>query len=405
MTSKRDSKAPADGHVPLRVVIDVRRVKDFGIGTYIRNLVNALALIDTADRFLLITHHDAVDEFRGLPENFEIIIYDRPEERTLENVTFGMFLKRHAPDLVHVPLNQVPLFMPKPYVVTIHDMSSFLFGSRKGIRENLRLYKFRRGLLRADAVIAVSAATRRDVENLLGVPPSRMRQVYSAPDPRFFEPAPGPAGEDGEDAWGEEKKRVLERYQINYPFILYSGRIRPHKNVPRLVEAFAVVRGRLESHPALRDLRLVIIGDEITSHPEVRRTVIQTRMEQCVRFLGFVPFDTLRVFYASASAFIFPSLYEGFGLPPLEAMASGTPVITSKLSSLPEAVAGAAMLVNPENVFDMARGIEEVLLDDELRATLVHRGFDRARQFSWTRTAEQVLQVYREIGHATRVSQ
>jgi glycosyltransferase involved in cell wall biosynthesis len=386
-------------------VIDVRRVQDFGIGTYIRNLVGGFAQIDTTDRFILIAQPDDIEAFHGLPQNFETVVYDRPDRGIIDNLTFRYFLKRHAPDIVHVPLNQVPLFMPKPYVVTIHDMSSFLFGSRKGLRENVRLYKFRRGLMRADAVIAVSTSTRRDVENLLGVPPSRMRQVYSAPDPRFFDPTAVAGANHDENSWAEEKKRVLERYQINDPFLLYSGRIRPHKNIPRLVEAFAVVRGRMESNPKYKDLRLIIIGDEITSHPEVRRTVIQTRMEQCVRFLGFVPFDTLRVFYASASAFIFPSLYEGFGLPPLEAMASGTPVIASKVSSLPEVVAGAAMLINPENVFDIARGIEEVLLDENLRAGLIKRGSERARQFSWTKTAEEVLRVYREVVQATPASQ
>ena len=390
--------------MPLRIVIDVRRVKDFGIGTYIRNLVKALAQIDSADHYTLIAQDDPSPDLSGLPGNFETVVYERQGWKLAEHLRFPMFLKRHAPDIIHIPLNQVPLLMPKPYVVTIHDMSSFLFGNRKGLRENLRLYTFRRGLMRADAVIAVSANTRRDVENLLGVPAARIRQVYSAPDPKFFEHNAVSDSNGSTDLWADERRRVLERYQIEYPFVLYSGRIRPHKNVPRLVEAFAVVRGRLESHPAFKDLRLIIIGDEITSHPEVRRAVLQTRMEQSVRFLGFVPFDTLKVFYESASAFIFPSLYEGFGLPPLEAMASGTPVIASKLSSLPEAVAGAAMLINPENVFDMARGIEEVLLDDRLRATLIEQGYQRARQFSWSRTAEQVLEIYREVAQATRAS-
>lgn len=390
--------------MPLRIVVDVRRANDFGIGTYIRNLVKALAQIDSADHYTLIAQDDPSPDFSGLPANFETVVYERQGWKPAEHLRFPMFLKRHAPDIIHIPLNQVPLLMPKPYVVTIHDMSSFLFGNRKGLRENLRLYTFRRGLMRADAVIAVSANTRRDVENLLGVPAARIRQVYSAPDPKFFEHNAASGSNGSPDLWADERRRVLERYQIEYPFVLYSGRIRPHKNVPRLVEAFAVVRGRLESHPTFKDLRLIIIGDEITSHPEVRRAVIQTRMEQSVRFLGFVPFDTLKVFYESASAFIFPSLYEGFGLPPLEAMASGTPVIASKLSSLPEAVAGAAMLINPENVFDMARGIEEVLLDDKLRATLIEQGYQRARQFSWSRTAEQVLEIYREVAQATRAS-
>ncbi len=251
-------------------------------------------------------------------------------------------------------------------------------------------------------MIAVSDATRRDVENLLGIPAKRIRLVYSAPDPRFSAGAPAAlARTESGSPFSIEMDRVLERYQIEYPFILYVGRIQRQKNMPRLIEAFAVVRGELESHPKYRDLRLIIIGDEISKHPEVRRAVMQTRMEQAVRFLGFVPFDTLKVFYAAASAFVFPSLYEGFGLPPLEAMASGTPVVTTSVSSLPEAVGNAAAMVNPENVFDMARGIREVLIDEQLRQTLIERGFERLTHFSWRSTAGQVLNVYRDVARTS----
>jgi glycosyltransferase involved in cell wall biosynthesis len=162
------------------------------------------------------------------------------------------------------------------------------------------------------------------------------------------------------------------------------------------VEAFAVVREQLASHPVYHDLRLVIIGDTISQFPAVRQTVIRSRVEHMVRFLGFVPFETLRCFYQSAAAFVFPSRYEGFGLPPLEAMACGAPVVTSNVSSLPEVVGDAAVLVNPENVFDIVRGIRDVLLDEPLRAGLIQRGREQASRFSWSRTARQVLEIYRE---------
>jgi len=140
----------------------------------------------------------------------------------------------------------------------------------------------------------------------------------------------------------------------------------------------------------------VIIGDTISQHPAVRQTVIKSRVEEVVRFLGFVPFETLRCFYESAVAFVFPSRYEGFGLPPLEAMACGTPVVVSNVSSLPEVVGNAAVMVNPENVFDISRGICDVLLNDELRASLVRRGREQAARFSWAWTARQVLEIYKE---------
>jgi glycosyltransferase involved in cell wall biosynthesis len=163
------------------------------------------------------------------------------------------------------------------------------------------------------------------------------------------------------------------------------------------VEAFAIARAGLSNHPEYHDLRLIIIGDEISRYPSVRQAVMQSRVEEAVRFLGFVPFDTMRVFYEAATAFVFPSLYEGFGLPPLEAMASGTPVITSSMSSLPEVVGDAAMLVNPENVFDIARGIKEVLVNPALRVELIDAGRVHAAKYSWKNTAQQVLEIYREI--------
>lgn len=373
----------------MKIVIDARRLDDFGIGTYIRNLVHSLAGVDRDNEYLLVCPEGQTQALGGLPTNFRVAPYSLPDTDTVEHVRFPWFLRQTGAHLCHIPLNRVPYFMPRPYVVTIHDMSSLIFEEGTGLRQNIRRHRFRRGLMRADRVIAVSSATRRDVENLMGVPSERIRLVYNAPTPEFFR--------DRGNGGSAERKLVLERYQINYPFLLYAGSIRPQKNVPRLVEAFAVAKEELDDHPELRDLKLIIIGDELSQYPSVRRTVIQSRVEQSVRFLGFVPFETLRVFYEAATAFVFPSLYEGFGLPPLEAMASGTPVITSSTSSLPEVVGNSAMLVNPENVFDIARGIKEVLLNPELRRALSTAGKLHAAKFSWERTAREVLEIYREV--------
>ena len=382
----------------LKIVIDARRIRDFGIGTYIRNLIQALAKADQQNQYHLVVSAAQAPLVSGLPPRFQIDIHNADDMRPAEQIAFPLFLRRFSANVYHIPLNRVPFFMPRPYVVTVHDMASLLFSEESGMRMNLRRYRFRRGLLRAGKVLVVSAATRRDVVQTLDIPADRVRLVYSAPAPEFFQRghtadarAAGPKTEE------HERRRILERYQINYPFLLYAGNIRPQKNIPRLVEAFAVVRSELASHPAYSDLRLIIIGDEIARNPAVRHAVIHSRVENCARFLGFVPFDTLRIFYECAAAFVFPSLYEGFGLPPLEAMASGTAVVTSNVSSLPEAVNDAAMLVNPENVFDIARGIREVLLDPELRAHLVAKGKEQAARFSWERTAREVIEVYEEV--------
>jgi glycosyltransferase involved in cell wall biosynthesis len=390
--------------MPLRIALDTRRVADFGIGTYIRNLVHSLARVDDRNQYKLISTERAVREFFQLPPNFETVVFPGVRTRTplsgLAQIRFGFFLRKLEADLFHIPLNSVPLLMPKPYLVTIHDMSTLLFASQLGYRNRLRHFYLRRGLIRADRVIAVSMATCRDVEAVLGISTGRMRVVYNAPDPIFHAPrAPAMARVHGEEfGYPPEIQRVLDRYRIHYPFLLYVGRTNPHKNIPRLVEAFAVLRGEIQEHPIYRDLRLLIIGDEISRYPALRHAVIQSRVEDTVRFLGFVPIDTLRAFYQAASAFVFPSLYEGFGLPPLEAMACGTPVVCSNVSSLPEVVGDAAEIVIPENVFDIARGMREVLLDGARRTRLVERGFEQARRFSWERTAQQVLDAYEEIG-------
>jgi glycosyltransferase involved in cell wall biosynthesis len=376
--------------MPLRIVVDVRRVRDFGIGTYIRGLLHALGAIDQSNEYILVALPEDEGSFSGLPPNFNTVTYRKSDSYSLNHVAFPLFLHRLQPSLVHIPLNQVPLFMMEPYVVTIHDMASLLFEGGSGLRMQTRRFLLRRGLLRAKRIMAVSEATRRDVHDALGIPADRIRLVYNAPNPDFFRPPTG------------ERARILERYQIDYPFLLYAGNIRPQKNIPRLVEAFAVAREHLSRHPVYRDLHLIIIGDEISRYPSVRRAVIQTRVEKAVRFLGFVPFEALRIFFESAALFVFPSLYEGFGLPPLEAMATGTPVVASNVSSLPEVLGDAALLVNPENVFEIARAIQEALLDEDLRGELIAKGKAQAARYSWDRTAREVLEVYREASFARR---
>ena len=370
--------------MPLHIGIDVRRLRDFGIGTYIRNLVRALGEIDRENRYSLIAAEADPPELAALPPNFRCIVYSKSDSWL--GLSYWLFLRGLSFDLFHVPLNFAPVLMPRPYVVTIHDMSRLLFENAPGLSNTVRLFRYRRGLMRAARVLTVSDATRHDVESLLGIPSSRIRTIHNAPDPAFL---------DGEPA---EIPRVMDRYQIDYPFLLYAGNIRPQKNIPRLVEAFAVLlRGELVDHPQLSRLRLIIIGDEISHYPAVRQAVIRSRVEHEVRFLGFVPIETLRCLYQTAQAFVFPSLYEGFGLPPLEAMSCGAPVVASNVSALPEVIGDAAVIVNPENVFDIARGIRDVLLDTDLRQRVIAKGRAQARRFSWHDTASQVLETYREI--------
>ncbi len=266
--------------MPLRIGFDLRHARDFGIGSYIRNLIGALARLPNADaRFLLIGRADDFATLGTLPENFELHPFARADSGIMHQLSFPWFCRNLHADVFHIPLNLVPVAMPRPYVVTVHDLSTLLYAEDKSTtRHSYKLFRARHGLGRAARVIAVSNATRTDLEDLLSVSPSRIEQIYNAIDPQFLTAPPA----------DYDPRRALERYGINYPYILYAGNIRPQKNIPRLIEAFAVVRAELASHPLYRELRLVIIGDEISKHAAVRRAVIQTRTQASVRFLGFV---------------------------------------------------------------------------------------------------------------------
>ena len=226
-----------------------------------------------------------------------------------------------------------------------------------------------RARARADGV----GGSKRDILHFFDVPGRKIDVIYNAIDERFWQP---PTAED--------MQRVRERYQLDRAFVLYAGNIKPHKNLERLIEAFHLLR----QSAALEHLKLLIIGDEISKYAALRRAVHRYQLHKYVRFLGFVPDETLAVLYRLAGVFVFPSLYEGFGLPPLEAMASGTPVVTSNVSSLPEVVGDAAVLVDPYEPEAIADGIRRVsCTDDAICARRsVHAGLARAREFSWERS-------------------
>ena len=369
----------------MNIAIDVRRIEDFGIGTYIRNLVRTLAASDHVNRYTLLGDPAAIEDVGPLPEHFRVAPFGSQGPFWKQQLWLHQLVQAYSIDLLHLPYLQQALLTPCRYLMTVHDLADFLYSPHFGWKQKMRLRMIRRTLGRARRIVAVSQATRRDIENLFGISSSRIRVVENALDERFVQ-----------SSRREEQRLVLERYRVTDPFLLYVGSARPQKNLTRLIEAFAVLKGELRDHHTFSTLKLLIIGDEMGEHPDLRRTVIHTRMQEDVRFLGFLPIETLRVFYQSAEVFVFPSLHEGFGLPPLEAMAQGTPVVTSNVSSLPEVVGDAAVLVPPENVFEIARGVERALLDQDLRAQLRERGQRRITRFSWERSVQQVLRIYEE---------
>jgi len=380
----------------VRIAIDIRRMTDFGVGTYTRNIVRALARLDRNNEYMLLGSAEKIAEIGPLPENFRGQPFDKNDTSVSGYLECRNLLQRMRCDLVHIPhLFWAPRSLPCRYVVTVHDLLEHMYRThdRSSLRRSMHFQLTGRVLRHADRIFAVSKFTKSEVEKIFGIPASRIQVIYNAIDERFLR---GHATE-------QDRQVLAERYLINQDFLLYAGRISPHKNVVRIIEAFSALKAALEKEGKFPGLKLIIIGDELSKHPDLRRTVIRGGVQNDVRFMGFVPIEVLRIFYDAAKVFVFPSLYEGFGLPPVEAMAHGTPVVTSNTSSLPEVVGSAAVLVNPENVFEIMRALHRVLVDQVLREKLKQRGYAQAQKFSWDASAEQLIAAYEEIGGRGRI--
>jgi glycosyltransferase involved in cell wall biosynthesis len=382
----------------VRVAIDIRRVGSFGIGTYIRNVVRTLARLGPQHEYVLIGLPERFAELGALPENFTCVALPHLERAVRAYFAFDNIVKQQRCDIVHVPhMFWRPRAMSRPYLVTAHDVLTYMFprADRSTFRRLFHKRLSRRSLAGASRVLAVSNFTRSEIVRYFHIPEEKIEVIPNAIDERFR------MGH----ATDADRALIAERYQVNYPFLLYAGNIKPHKNLVRIIEAFSVLKAELKNlknEEKFPDLKLIIIGDELSKHPDLRRTVIRSGVERDVRFLGFVSIDTLRIFYDLAKVFVFPSLYEGFGLPPLEAMALGTPVVTSNTSSLPEVVGQAAVLVNPENVFEITRGLRRVLLDQDLREKLKAAAIDQSQRFSWDISVRRLLEVYNQVGAEPR---
>jgi len=263
-------------------------------------------------------------------------------------------------------------------VTTVHDVHWKRFPETFPMKDRLLMDIFLPlTFRRATIVITDSRASRSDLVHFFRVPPDKIRVIYLAAEERFFYWLP-----EG------ERRSVLERYGLTEGYVLFVGVIQPRKNLERLLHAVALLRPRVEC------CRLVIVGKIGWKTQRLFQLVGELRLKECVRFVGYVPDEDLPAIYQGAMVFAYPALWEGFGLPVLEAMASGVPVLTSNTSSLREIAESAAVLVDPLSVRDIFEGLHRLLTDEGLRDNLRQRGLERARKFSWRKTAEETLRVY-----------
>ena len=368
----------------MRIGIDARKLHDFGIGTYIRNLLRQLARMDCQTEFVILCRPEDRETVAALGDNFRAVVQTAPNYSISEQLRIPLALAREGVTLFHAPHYVLPPLVRCKSVVTIHDCIHLMFPQ---YLPNRLAYSYARTSIRlaarrATRILTVSESSKRDILRFVDTEPDKIDVIHNAYDDRF-----------AIDPREEDVVRVRERFQLESEFVLYAGNVKPHKNLERLIEAFHLVRKRGLDH-----LKLVMIGDEISKYTALRRAVHQHQLHKYVRFLGYLPEVTLAVMYRLAGVFVFPSLYEGFGLPPLEAMASGTPVVTSNVSSLPEVAGDAAVLVDPYDPRSIADGIYRVLSDERLRRDLRRKGVARAGMFSWEQSVRRVRAIYGEVG-------
>ena len=368
----------------MRIAIDARKLRDFGIGTYIRNILTELSRLDRTNEYVVLCRPDDLDSGDVLGRNFRMVPETAPTYSVAEQFKVPLSLAREAVHLFHEPHYVLPPLVRCRSVVTIHDCIHLMFpqylpGKLAHLYAKGSMWSAAR---KANRILTVSEASKRDILHFFDVRADKVAVIYNAIDERFLAPADP-----------ERMELVKQRYQLDHPFVLYVGNIKPHKNIERLIDAF----GRARSRGCPDDVKLVIIGDDISKYPGLRQSVHKHKLDKHVRFLGFQPQETLAAFYRLARGFVFPSLYEGFGLPPLEAMACGAPVVTSNVSSLPEVAGGAALLVDPYDAEAIAAGICQVLTDEPLRTELIARGYARARSFSWAHSVRKIHQIYMEV--------
>jgi glycosyltransferase involved in cell wall biosynthesis len=362
------------------ICIDARKLVDFGIGTYIRNLITTISELDAENQYVVFVGPQHRDSFLDLPDNFRTVVERSPSYSMRELITLSWRLFRLRIDLYHSTHYVLPAVVPCRAVVTIHDIVHLLYP--EFLPSPLAFFyaqrMIRRSLSRGDRIIADSQNTKTDLMEYFDVDGRKIRVVYPGVEDSFRNTVP-PA----------DIESVRKEFGIDRPYVLFVGNPKPHKNLDNVVQAFARA---IQIQPF--DADLVCVGDRGAAEFKVLQRAEQLGIGDRIKLLGHVSDEVLPAIYQGATLFLFPTLYEGFGLPVVEAMASGVAVITSNNSALKEVAEGYGHLVNPLDVEELAKAIAQCISDEDHRHALAKLGLRRAEDFRWTRAAEQTLEVY-----------
>ncbi|MFH0916356.1 MAG: glycosyltransferase family 1 protein [bacterium] len=363
----------------MRIGFDARAIRYRGIGTYSRNLLDCFA---GSEIEFVVFCQDQEKQAIPLVDSFTLVSANMDPLAPHEGGAFRALVEKSRVDLLHVPSPWAPTRLAVPLVSTIHDVTPLLYPH--SLRPLLRMrYKpqLRRTLQEARRIITVSQISFSALSAYAGVDPAKVRIIHNGVSEQF---------RPHTDA--ETHLAVQHRYALPERFVLWVGDFRPEKNLLFLIEAWARLQERLPE-----PLALVLAGAQTGEFRRLRKEVRRRGLETTILFPGFIRDDDLAAVYSAAIVFVFPSLYEGFGLPPLEAMACGTPCVVSNSSSLPEVTGSAALLFNPTSLESFEDCMVRVLTQSDLYEGLRQEGLRQSALFPWSKAAEETLQVYRTV--------
>lgn len=368
----------------MKIGIDARIYSDAftGIGRYTFELVKRLIENHPEHEWVLFMNPREYEKF-SFPKNVKKIQTQARHYSLAEQISFLHALNKEKCDLVHFPHFNLPLLYRRPYIVTIHDTTiSYFPGKKKNKWWHKAAYNLiiRHAIFGSKAIISVSENTKKDIIKLYRANPHKITTIHNG------------LGKDFKPATQKQQDALRKKYDLSRKFILYTGVWREHKNLVRLIRTFGI----LFRKNILPDLQLVIAGKEDPFYPEVKETIQSLQLQNQVKLVGFVPTKDLSPLYSAASAYVFPSLYEGFGFPPLEAMSTKTPVAASKTSSIPEVCSDAALYFDPYEVSDMSQKIEKILTDEKLQKELIKKGLEQIKKYDWEKCYQETWEVYQK---------
>lgn len=368
------------------ISIDTRGAKLYagtGIGTYTKELMHHLIKIDSKNQYLLFWPGEGYEQFKE-HKNIHLRLVGTKNKNFWTYDYVPHHVKESKAQVYHVPQNGIGLPREKycRYVVTLHDLIPYMMPDTVGESYKRQFTSEMPYIVEnADKIITVSEYSKEDIVKFFGISQEKVVVTPLAADDIYI-----PINHK------LAKLFIHDNYEIHRDFILYLGGFSPRKNVLGLIQAYHQIYKKL---PHLCDL--VIVGTPKDSHQEIASFIEKLEIKDRVKFTGFVPYAHLPYFYNSASVFVYPSTYEGFGLPPLEAMSCGCPTITSNVTSMPEVVGDGAVLVNPYDIEEISQAILRVLEDKRFAMHLILKGLERAADFSWEKTAAKTLQVYESL--------